>query len=54
MSRAPFVLLKSVQSFSRGAEFLDTTIEWPLINPAMETSYGDDTMPQTAQNVADD
>lgn len=54
MSRAPFVMPKSTQAFSRGAEIFDTTIGWRLVNPAMETAYGVDSMPQTGQNVAND
>jgi acetyl-CoA acyltransferase len=54
MSRAPFVMPKMTQAFSRSAEIYDTTIGWRLINPAMEAMYGVDSMPQTGQNVADD
>ena len=54
MSRAPFVMPKADSAFSRQAEIYDTTIGWRFINPAMETAYGTDSMPQTGQNVADD
>ncbi len=52
MSRAPFVLAKSDRPFDRGAEFYDTTIGWRFVNPEMEALYGTDSMPQTAENVA--
>ncbi|MBU2936240.1 MULTISPECIES: 3-oxoadipyl-CoA thiolase [Pacificibacter] len=54
MSRAPFVLPKAESAFSRAAEIHDTTIGWRLVNPAMRTQYGVDSMPETAENVADD
>ena len=54
MSRAPFVMPKADNAFSRNAEICDTTIGWRLINPAMHAAYGTDSMPQTGQNVADD
>lgn len=54
MSRAPFVMPKASGAFSRHAEIHDTTIGWRLVNPAMESSYGTDSMPQTGQNVADE
>lgn len=54
MSRAPFVMPKAESAFSRNAEIHDTTIGWRLVNPEMETMYGVDSMPQTAQNVADE
>ncbi|HEU5285063.1 MAG TPA: 3-oxoadipyl-CoA thiolase [Sphingomicrobium sp.] len=52
MSRAPFVLPKASQPFDRTAEIYDTTIGWRFVNPKMRDSYGDDTMPSTAENVA--
>jgi 3-oxoadipyl-CoA thiolase len=52
MSRAPFVLAKSDRPFGRNAEIHDTTIGWRFVNPAMEALYGTDSMPQTAENVA--
>ena len=54
MSRAPFVMPKAETAYSRAAEVHDTTIGWRLVNPAMEQAYGTDTMPRTAQNVADE
>jgi 3-oxoadipyl-CoA thiolase len=52
MSRAPFVMAKAEQPFSRNAEIYDTTIGWRFVNPKMKEAYGDDTMPSTAENVA--
>lgn len=52
MSRAPFVTPKSETAFSRAAEIYDTTIGWRFVNPDMESKYGTDSMPQTADNVA--
>ena len=54
MSRAPFVLPKATSAFDRNAEIYDTTIGWRFVNPKMRDTYGDDTMPSTAENVADD
>jgi len=54
MSRAPFVMGKADSAFSRNAEIFDTTIGWRFINPAMRKAYGVDSMPETAENVADD
>ncbi|MDR7229052.1 3-oxoadipyl-CoA thiolase [Caulobacter sp. BE264] len=54
MSRAPFVMGKADSAFSRNAEIFDTTIGWRFINPAMRKLYGVDSMPETAENVADD
>ncbi|WP_458389547.1 3-oxoadipyl-CoA thiolase [Sphingomonas sp. F9_3S_D5_B_2] len=54
MSRAPFVMPKAEQPFSRSAEIYDTTIGWRFVNPKMKDAYGDDTMPSTAENVAQD
>jgi acetyl-CoA acyltransferase len=53
MSRAPFVLAKSDTAFSRTAEIYDTTIGWRFINPRMQKLYGIDSMPETAENVAE-
>ncbi|MCQ8242196.1 3-oxoadipyl-CoA thiolase [Rhizosaccharibacter radicis] len=53
MSRAPFVLGKATEPFSRQAELQDTTIGWRFVNPALEAVYGVDTMPQTGENVAE-
>ncbi|AWK90139.1 3-oxoadipyl-CoA thiolase [Azospirillum thermophilum] len=54
MSRAPFVMGKAESAFSRSAEIYDTTIGWRFINPLMKAQYGVDSMPETAENVADD
>ena len=54
MSRAPFVLLKSESAFSRNVAMEDTTIGWRFINPRMQAMYGTDSMPETAQNLADE
>ncbi|MGI4850191.1 MAG: 3-oxoadipyl-CoA thiolase, partial [Janthinobacterium lividum] len=54
MTRAPFVMAKAESAFSRSAGLQDTTIGWRFINPAMKVLYGVDSMPQTAENVADD
>jgi 3-oxoadipyl-CoA thiolase len=54
MSRAPFVMPKAETAFSRNAEIHDTTIGWRFINPAMRAAYGVDSMPETAENVAND
>jgi acetyl-CoA C-acetyltransferase/acetyl-CoA acyltransferase len=54
MSRAPFVMPKAESAYSRNAEIHDTTIGWRFINPAMRAAYGVDSMPETAENVADD
>lgn len=52
MTRAPFVMAKAQQPWSREAALEDTTIGWRLINPLMRQLYGTDTMPETAENVA--
>ena len=52
MSRAPFVMAKATAAFDRNAEMYDTTIGWRFVNPKMKEAYGDDTMPSTAENVA--
>ena len=52
MSRAPFVMPKAESAFDRRAEIYDTTIGWRFVNPKMRDAYGDDTMPSTAENVA--
>ena len=53
MSRAPFVMPKSDIAFSRNAEIYDTTIGWRFVNPRMKSNYGIDSMPETAENVAE-
>ncbi|HEU4695716.1 MAG TPA: 3-oxoadipyl-CoA thiolase [Sphingomicrobium sp.] len=52
MSRAPFVMAKATTAFDRNAEMYDTTIGWRFVNPKMKAAYGDDTMPSTGENVA--
>ncbi len=54
MSRAPFVMGKADQPFSRKAEIFDTTIGWRFVNKAIEAQYGIDSMPETAENVAEE
>jgi 3-oxoadipyl-CoA thiolase len=54
MSRAPFVMAKATSAFDRNAEMYDTTIGWRFVNPKMKNAYGDDTMPSTGENVAQD
>lgn len=54
MSRAPFVMPKAETAFARNNAVYDTTIGWRFINPRMKQLYGVDSMPETAQNVADD
>ncbi|MTC16385.1 3-oxoadipyl-CoA thiolase [Providencia alcalifaciens] len=52
MSRAPFVMGKQDAAFSRQAQMFDTTIGWRFINPLMEQQFSTDSMPETAENVA--
>jgi len=54
MSRAPFVMGKADTPFSRNAEIFDTTLGWRFINPEMKKLYGVDSMPETAENVAEE
>ena len=54
MSRAPFVMPKMDAAFSRNNAVYDTTIGWRFINKLMKEKYGVDSMPETAENVADD
>lgn len=54
MSRAPFVMPKADSAFSRSNAVYDTTIGWRFINPLMKAQYGVDSMPETAENVAED
>ncbi len=54
MSRAPFVMPKATSAFTRSNTVYDTTIGWRFVNPKMQQAYGIDSMPQTADNVADD
>ena len=53
MSRAPYVMGKAGDAFSRGQHIEDTTIGWRFINPLMKKQYGVDSMPETAENVAE-
>jgi 3-oxoadipyl-CoA thiolase len=52
MSRAPFVMPKAESAFSRANAVYDTTIGWRFVNPLMKAQYGVDSMPETAENVA--
>jgi acetyl-CoA acyltransferase len=54
MSRAPFVMGKSDSAFSRTAKIEDTTLGWRFVNPTMKAKYGTDSMPETAENVAEE
>jgi acetyl-CoA acyltransferase len=53
MSRAPFVMGKAESAFSRSAAIFDTTIGWRFVNKALKSRYGIDSMPETAENVAE-
>jgi 3-oxoadipyl-CoA thiolase len=54
MTRAPFVMGKANEAFSRSAEIYDTTIGWRFINPVLKAQYGVDSMPETGENVAEE
>src|SRR5215472_16950989 len=54
MSRAPFVTAKPESAFSRAAKMEDTTIGWRFVNPFLQQQYGTDSMPETAENVAEE
>jgi len=54
MTRAPFVMGKADSAFSRSASLEDTTMGWRFVNKKMKEAYGTDTMPETAENVAQD
>ena len=54
MSRAPFVIGKSTEPFSRETKMEDTTLGWRFVNPRMKERYGIDTMAETAENVAEE
>ena len=54
MSRAPFVMPKAETAFSRNNAVYDTTIGWRFVNKLMKSQFGIDSMPETAENVADD
>ena len=53
MSRAPFVMGKATTPFQRQADMFDTTIGWRFVNPLMAEHFGTDSMPETAENVAE-
>ncbi len=53
MSRAPFVLGKATAAYSRNAKIEDSTLGWRFVNPLMKARYGIDSMPETAENVAE-
>src|SRR3974390_1449827 len=54
MTRAPFVMGKATEAFSRTSETFDSTIGWRFINPLMKAQYGVDQMPETGENVAEE
>src|SRR6202167_4090779 len=54
MTRAPMVMGKAGEAFSRNAEIYDTTIGWRFINPVLKAQYGVDSMPETGENVAEE
>src|SRR5579862_1640889 len=54
MSRAPFVMGKAETPFSRDAAIYDTTIGWRFVNPRLKSLHGTDSMPETAEIVADE
>src|SRR6202044_2963029 len=54
MTRAPFVMGKAGEAFSRSAEIFDTTLGWRFINPLLKAQYGVDSMAETAENVAEE
>lgn len=54
MSRAPFVMPKAESAFARAPMIEDTTIGWRFVNPVMRAQYGTDSMPETAENVAEE
>ena len=53
MTRAPLVMAKAEAPFQRSAEIFDTTLGWRFVNPLMNAQYGVDSMPETAENVAE-
>ncbi len=54
MTRAPYVMPKAGAPWDRSAQLADTTLGWRLVNPRMRAEYGIDSMPETAQHVADE
>ncbi|PTQ58492.1 3-oxoadipyl-CoA thiolase [Sphingomonas aurantiaca] len=53
MTRAPYVMGKAQAPFDRAQKLEDTTLGWRFVNSAMQAAYGVDTMPQTAETVAE-
>jgi acetyl-CoA acyltransferase len=53
MSRAPYVMAKPSEAFSRSPEIVDTALGWRFVNPTMKEKYGVDPMGNTAENVAE-
>ena len=53
MSRAPYVISKPEAAFARDAQMFDTTMGWRFVNPLIKQQYGIDSMPETAENVAE-
>ena len=53
MSRAPYVMSKATAAFSRESQMYDTTIGWRFVNQLMQQQYGTDSMPETAENLAE-
>jgi 3-oxoadipyl-CoA thiolase len=53
MTRAPLVMAKAQSAFQRSAEIFDTTIGWRFVNPILKAQYGIESMPETAENVAE-
>jgi 3-oxoadipyl-CoA thiolase len=54
MTRAPLVMAKAESAFQRSAEIFDTTIGWRFVNPIMKAQYGVESMPETAENLAEE
>ncbi len=54
MSRSPFVIGKAESAFGRTPKMYDTTMGWRFVNKKMESQYGTDVMPQTAENLANE
>ncbi len=54
MSRAPFVVPKANTAYGRQQTMFDTTMGWRLVNPVLQSVYGTESMPQTAENIASD
>ena len=54
MTRAPFVMGKASEAFSRSVEIYDTTLGWRFVNPVLKAQYGIDSMAETGENVAED